>query len=162
MLGLNQILDQKTRNSLSRSIRGFETTVSNINKTIKSVDGLVTSSKEDLKISLENTKQITSNFVQISDTLKNININSTVKKLQTTLDNMNVLIEGVNQGNGTLGKLFKDDEMYTNLTNATKELEELLREMKLNPKRFVHFSLFGKKPKPYKPTETEENYNNKK
>ena len=39
----------------------------------------------------------------------------------------------------------QNDSLYDNLTNATKEMEELLREMKLNPKRFVHFSLFGKK-----------------
>ena len=38
----------------------------------------------------------------------------------------------------------QNDSLYDNLTNATKEMEELLREMKLNPKRFVHFSLFGK------------------
>ena len=53
-------------------------------------------------------------------------------------------------GKGTLGKLMTDDAMYNNLTNASKEMEELLREMKLNPKRFVHFSLFGKKAKAYK------------
>ncbi len=47
--------------------------------------------------------------------------------------------------------------MYKNLTNASKELEALLREMKLNPKRFVHFSLFGKKPKPYKEEKKEAN-----
>ena len=44
-----------------------------------------------------------------------------------------------------------DDELYKNLTAMSQELEELLRDMKLNPKRFVHFSLFGKKPAPYKP-----------
>ncbi len=49
-----------------------------------------------------------------------------------------------------MGKLLKDDGLYKNLEGATKEMEELLREMKLNPKRFVHFSLFGKRPKPYK------------
>ena len=45
--------------------------------------------------------------------------------------------------------------MYENLTNATKELEELMRDIKLNPKRYVHFSVFGKNPGPYKPTERE-------
>ena len=49
-----------------------------------------------------------------------------------------------------MGKLVNDEAMYNSLTNTSKELGSLLREMKLNPKRFVHFSLFGKKPKPYK------------
>lgn len=151
LLGLNQILDQKARSSLNRTIRGFESTVSSMNKTIESVDGLVESSKSDLKIALGNTKKITQNFAQLSDSLNKVDINSTVQKLQNTLDNVNTLIVGINEGKGTLGKLAKDEEMYINLTNASKELEELLRDMKLNPKRFVHFSLFGKKAKPYNP-----------
>ena len=64
-------------------------------------------------------------------------------------------------GKGTLGKLMTDDKMYTNLTNASKEMEELLREMKLNPKRFVHFSLFGKKAKPFNETNNTQNKSNK-
>jgi phospholipid/cholesterol/gamma-HCH transport system substrate-binding protein len=51
--------------------------------------------------------------------------------------------------------LLKDEGLYTNLSNSSKELEELLNEMKLHPKRFVHFSLFGKKDKGYNP-ETEQ------
>jgi len=43
----------------------------------------------------------------------------------------------------------KDEQLYTNLTNASKELEELLRDLKLHPKRYVHVSVFGKKEKPY-------------
>ncbi len=43
----------------------------------------------------------------------------------------------------------KDEALYTNLTNSSKELEELLREVKEHPKRFVHLSVFGKKEKPY-------------
>jgi len=53
-----------------------------------------------------------------------------------------------------------DEKMYTNLTNASKEMEELLREMKLNPKRFVHFSLFGKKAKAYNEENNNKNTSN--
>ena len=67
---------------------------------------------------------------------------------------------GIQKGEGSLGKLVKDDAMYTNLTNMSKELEELIREMKLNPKRFVHFSLFGKKAVPYDPKKNKENETN--
>jgi phospholipid/cholesterol/gamma-HCH transport system substrate-binding protein len=68
------------------------------------------------------------------------------------------MLLGMDQGKGTLGKLINDDAMYNNLTNVSKELEDLLREMKLNPKRFVHFSLFGKKAKSFN---EENNKNNK-
>ena len=83
--------------------------------------------------------------------LVNANLGLTIKNLEDTIGNINNVLDGLENGEGTLGKLLKDDEMYTNLTNASKELEELLNEMKLNPKRFVHFSLFGKKDKGYNP-----------
>jgi len=61
------------------------------------------------------------------------------------------MLETINKGKGTIGKLVSDDKLYNNIAAMSKELESLLREMKLNPKRFVHFSLFGKKAKPYTP-----------
>ena len=97
-------------------------------------------------------KELSENLVQLSDSLISADIAMTVKTLETTLDNFNTILEHVKSGEGSLGKLLNDEGMYTNLTNASKELEELLREMKLHPKRFVHFSLFGKKDKGYDPS----------
>ena len=73
----------------------------------------------------------------------------------------NSLLKGINNGKGTLGKLVTDDKLYKNLTTMSKELENLLREMKENPKRFVHFSLFGKKAKPYTPNKDKGTESNK-
>ena len=70
------------------------------------------------------------------------------------------MLVNIENGKGSLGKLATDDAMYENLTNASKELEELLKEMKLNPKRFVHFSLFGKKAKPYIKEESKKDNSN--
>ena len=58
-------------------------------------------------------------------------------------------MKDLESGKGSAGKLLKDDALYNNLSGASKELELLLSDMKKNPKRYVHFSLFGKKPKPY-------------
>ena len=105
---------------------------------------------------LSNTEKLTQNLAQLSDTLNNANIGLTIKNLEATVNQLNSLLSSVEAGNGTIGKLFADESMYNNLTNASKELEELLREMKLNPKRFVHFSLFGKKDKGYNPNPNEQ------
>ena len=99
-------------------------------------------------------------FSKVSGDLAKADLGATVKKLESTLSNVNTLIKGIESGKGTVGKLMSDEQLYTNLTNATKEMEELLREMKLNPKRFVHFSLFGKKPKPYNEDKNNENVSN--
>lgn len=162
LIALNDILDDKTRRSFKRTIRGFETTVSKVNNTLGSLNQMIDSTSTDLDITLENTKTITANFAKVSDTLVNANLGLTIKTLQGTLDNVNTMLKGMEEGKGTIGKLMTNDSLYVNLTNASKELEELLREMKLNPKRFVHFSLFGKKAKPYNEENNKKNVSNKK
>ena len=161
LLSLNQVLDDKSRKSLNRSILGLEGTVNGVRKTLSSVNKLLSDNKGNLDATLANTKKITDNFSKVSDDLAKVNLGETAKKLENTLTNVNSLISGISKGKGTLGKLMVDDKMYTNLTNASKELEELLREMKLNPKRFVHFSLFGKKAKPYNQDNNKKNVSNK-
>ena len=88
-------------------------------------------------------------FSNMVDSLEKADLGATVKRLQTTLDGFNKLLDGIEQGNGSIGKLMKDDQLYINLTNASKELEEILRDLKLHPKTYVHVSVFGKKEKPY-------------
>ncbi len=158
LLGLNQTLDIKARKSLNKSILGLEFMLADVGSTLSSVNQLLDSSKVGIKNTFDNTRIITENLMKLSDTLVNANIGLTIKKAQESLDYVNQLMVGVQKGEGTLGKLVKDDAMYVNLTNMSKELEELIREMKLNPKRFVHFSLFGKKAVPYDP---EKNNNSK-
>jgi phospholipid/cholesterol/gamma-HCH transport system substrate-binding protein len=159
--GVNQVLNKKTRQSLNRTVLGLEYSISDFRKTIKSVNQLLDSSQVSVKQTLKNSERITGNVAKISDTLLNANLGAAIQKMEHTLTNVNSLMDSLKSGKGTLGKLMTDDQMYTNLTNASKELEELLREMKLNPKRFVHFSLFGKKAKPYNEDNNKKNTSNK-
>jgi len=160
LIALNDLLDLKSRDSFKRTILGLETTISSMTNTLSSFNKMIDSTKVDIDIVLEDTKKITKNFVKVSDTLATVNLGQTVKTLQTTLANVNGLLLGIENGKGSLGKLATDDTMYKNLTNASRELEELLKEMKLNPKRFVHFSIFGKKAKPYTKEESKNNNSN--
>jgi len=160
LIALNDVLDLKSRDSFKKTILGAETTVSSLNETLSSFNTMIDSTKLDIDIALENTKKITANFVKVSDTLTKVNFGKTVKTLQTTLENINGLLSGIEKGKGSLGKLATDDTMYNNLSEASEELAALLKEMKLNPKRFVHFSLFGKKAKPYIEENTKENTSN--
>ena len=160
LIALNDVLDLKSRDSFKKTILGAETTVSSLNETLSSFNTMIDSTKLDIDIALENTKKITANFVKVSDTLTKVNFGQTVKTLQTTLENINGLLSGIEKGKGSLCKLATDDTMYNNLSEASEELAALLKEMKLNPKRFVHFSLFGKKAKPYIEENTKENTSN--
>ncbi len=153
MTGLTDVLNTKSRNNLKSSIQQLNETMLNFKNISESVDKLVKDNEIKLGNTLENAELMTSNLAKLSDTLVKANLGLTIKNLETTVNNLNKILAGVEAGEGTLGKLLNDEEMYHNLTNSSKELEELLREMKLNPKRFVHFSVFGKKDKGYKPEE---------
>jgi phospholipid/cholesterol/gamma-HCH transport system substrate-binding protein len=153
--GFNAIFDQESQVNLKQAIAKLNTTLSTFSRTSKSLDKMLS---EDGKIDsiLSNATIASNNLVSLTDSLNNANIKSTIKKLETTLNNFNGILAGIEDGKGSMGKLLKDDGLYKNLEGASKEMEELLREMKLNPKRFVHFSLFGKRPKNYKPEEPKE------
>ena len=148
---LNTILNLETQNSIKTSVTNIESILEEVNKTIRSVNGLIDTTSLDLKASIKNTKLITENFSKISDTLVNANIGNILKDAQGTITSVNLLLEGISSGKGTAGKLVTNDQLYNNISATTKELEELLREIKLHPKRFVHFSLFGKKATKYSP-----------
>jgi len=156
LVGLNEIMDAKTRADLKSSIAQLNATISNFNAISKSVNEMVATNKVKISNTLTNAELMTSNFAKLSDSLANSNLGVTIKNLETTVNNLNGILATVESGEGTLGKLLKDEAMYNNLTSASKELDELLREMKLHPKRFVHFSLFGKKEKTYVPESKQE------
>jgi phospholipid/cholesterol/gamma-HCH transport system substrate-binding protein len=154
---INHVLDQKTTESVKRSVRGLELTIADIRSTLGSVNAMLDSSSVEFSETMKSTRKITENLVKVTDTLANSNIGEIMRKAEMTLTSVNSLLVGIEQGKGSLGKLVNDDAMYNNLTNVSKELEELLREMKINPKRFVHFSLFGRKAKAF---DKEKNTNN--
>ena len=85
----------------------------------------------------------------MSTSLEKADLAASVKKLETTLANVNQIVTDLEQGKGSIGKLLKDDAMYVNLTKTSKELELLLQDVRLNPTRYVNVSVFGKKNKPY-------------
>lgn len=146
---VNRILNEKAVYEIDASIADLATTIKQLKVAITSVNSIVDDNKESLNISIENTKHITENFKQMSDSIASVNFKSIISKAENAVDNFNKLSEKINSEEGTIGKLINDKKMYENLEAASKELEELLRDIKLNPKRFIHFSIFGKKAVPY-------------
>lgn len=154
--GVNKILNDKSINSINGAVSNVGEIVNDLKNTIKSINSMVVQNQGNLKTTLENTKNITRNLSKVSDSLVAVNINDIVQKAERAVDNFYQLSAKLNSDNGSIGKLLNDDTLYNNIEAATKELEQLLRDLKLNPKRYVHFSVFGKKPKPYTPTPADE------
>lgn len=158
LTGVSMVLDDDSRRNLKMSIENLNATVANFKNSSKALNGLLEDNKEKLDQSIGNVSNITENLSKLSDTLANANLGKTMESLQSTIASFDKILSEIEQGNGSMGKLLKDKELYNNLSDASGQLELLLQDMRLNPKRYVHFSLFGKKPKPYEPAE--ENTNN--
>ena len=162
---LNQVLDKKTQQNLRESIASLNTTLKHFKGVSKSMEEMLANNKAKFSVIMDNTSAATNSLKTITSDFEQAKMATSIKeaisKLNTSLANVDVLLSNFNKistdmsnGKGSIGKLLNDDGLYNNLENASKEMEELMREMKEHPKRFVHFSLFGKKAKEYKKEET--------
>ena len=149
-VGINEVLNKEGKNNLSTSLTELSSTVKNINAVAQSLDDLLTKQEGNLNTTLDNVASISKNVNQLSDSLAQSNIKQSIRSFETTLNRLNSLLENLEQGKGSMGKLLKDEQLYNNIEASTKEIELLIKDLKEHPKRYVHFSLFGKKEEPYK------------
>lgn len=155
VLNLTDVLDDETRLNLKESIVSLNQTMNSFKEASGNLNSLIKTNKEKLNNTFANLEIASENFAKLSDSLAQIETGKMVKDLENILSRFNSILEGIEDGKGSIGKLLKDDKLYDNLEGASKQLELLLEDMKLHPKRYVHFSLFGKKSKEYvKPEDT--------
>ena len=147
---VNSVLDSKTKANLKSSIANLDATLAEFKVASTSVNEMLSENKGKINSTLANVQKVSANFAKISDSISKANIGKTVKSLEKTLASVDKIMFDIQSGKGTLGKLAKDETMYTNLSKSSKELELLLQDFRLNPTRYVNVSLFGKKNKPYK------------
>ncbi|MDO5607329.1 MAG: MlaD family protein [Capnocytophaga sp.] len=155
LASVNELLNDKTIADLQKAIADLSVTMQYLSKSSAALDQLLSANQQSLNGTLANANKITDNLAKLSDTLAQADIDKMLAEAKNMLGNMNQLMAGIEQGNGSLGKLMKDEQLYKNLENASKELELLLEDFRLNPKRYVHFSVFGRKAKPYEATAEE-------
>ena len=145
----NQVLNYKTKLGLQESVGGLNTLIKGFQTTTTSLNSLLENNKVQLDSSLKNIHMITSNFSKLSDSIANAGLPRTIKSLESTIGSLDKLLAGIERGEGSIGKLMHNEELYTNLTNASRELDLLLQDFRLNPKRYINVSVFGKKQKDY-------------
>lgn len=149
LMNVNQILDEPTKKELKQTIVALHEMVNAFKGSADKLNGLLANNKEELDNSLKNVDKITTNFSKLSDSLANAGLAETVSNFQVTVNRLNSVLEKIEKGEGSLGKLTQDEQLYKNLTDASKELDLLLQDFRLNPKRYVNVSVFGKKQKEY-------------
>ncbi len=149
MLNVNAVLDKKAKRDLRQSISDLSFLMADLKGTAGSLNRLLKNNESSLDNALGNFETLTDNFAKLSDSLNNAGLGRTLASLESTISNLNQIMSKIEKGDGTLGKLMHDEALYTNLNNASRELDLLLQDFRLNPKRYVNVSVFGKKQKEY-------------
>lgn len=147
--GINNVLDKKGQEDMKKSLSELSETLVQFHKASESVNVLIDNNKANINGIVADFGKVSSNFSKMSDSLSKADLGKTVKNLQATLEKVDLMLADMNAGKGTAGKIMKDEALYNNLTQTSKELELLLQDVRLNPTRYVNISLFGKKNKPY-------------
>ena len=146
---INDILDKKSKDDLKNSLATLSVTMNEFHKASLSLNEIMDDNKKQIGGIVTDFKKVSSDFSTISDDLNKAKLGETAENLKSTLANIDKILADLESGKGTIGKLFKDDSFYNNLSKTSKELELLLQDLRINPTRYVNVSLFGKKNKPY-------------
>ncbi len=154
---LHLLLNESTRRNLTKSIESLANVLTTFENTSRHLDYLVSSDQSKLNIMLSNATSISTNlknnneklskiienFSQISDSLAKSSLASTMLNANKVISETSAIMQKINKGEGTLGLLVNNDSLYKNLSSTASDLDKLLIDLKANPKRYVHLSMFG-------------------
>tara|TARA_B100001059_G_scaffold109244_1_gene109062 strand:+ start:53 stop:964 length:912 start_codon:yes stop_codon:yes gene_type:complete len=141
LIGLNSVLNNEAKFEIQSSIKNFSSTVADLKNSAGTLDELLNTNKSQIN-------NIISNVNQTSNELSDLSI--IVKNLSQSSKSIDKIVNEISNGNGSLNKLIFDDELINSLDAASSNINLLLKDLRLNPKRYVHFSIFGKKNQQYK------------
>jgi phospholipid/cholesterol/gamma-HCH transport system substrate-binding protein len=144
MLNINELLSDETKTSLQQSILNFKNISESLYETTNNVNSIILKNSNTIENSLNNIESSSKNINEITQSVSDANVSDLILKLNSTVTNFNLALSKINNGNGSISKLLENDAIFNNLENATSELEALINDIKANPNRYVHFSIFGK------------------
>lgn len=154
---LHMVLNADARGDIDASFAGLRGGMEGFNSAVGRLDAMLESESKKIAATLDNLQRITGTLAANSEHIGNITANvdsitgalangsleRMMANLESTSNSLKETLTTLNEGRGTLGKLMHDDSLYVNLNAASKELDLLLEDLRLNPNRY--FSIFGKK-----------------
>ncbi len=157
LTSIQYIFNKNTRNNLSSSFASIERTLRSLEHSSYALDTLMTTQQSRLRNIFGNVESITSNLrsnneriskifanlSSISDSLVKSNFTSTIRNANAVLDKSASIMDKISKGQGSMGLLLNNDSLYNNLAASSSDLDKLLIDVKENPKKYVHFSIFG-------------------
>ena len=157
----NKVMNEDTRDNLIKSFASIHNTIQHLEVTTSTLDTIVYNQKGRLSEMIVNVESITrniknnnaqitnaiNNISKMTDTLAAAHLSKTLNSTQKALQNFEEITDKINKGKGTLGMLVNNDSLYYQLEGSSKNLNLFLQDLKAHPKKYVHFSVFGKKDK---------------
>ena len=157
LASINKILNPNFQRNVDRSFNSIANSLQTLEGTTKKIDnlvgtqtghinGILNNTEEvtsNLKVSAAHLNDITSNFGRVSNDIANGNIKQTLDNANKAMADLQATTARINSKDGSLGLLLNDQELYRNLQGAANNLDALFIDLKANPKRYVHFSVFG-------------------
>ena len=141
LTSLNAILSNP---AINNTLNNIESLTAQLNATSTQLNSLV---ENDIPTATGKLIKLEDDLLKISARIHEINFNEMVSSLEASLNNIQQITTALNNGEGTAGMLLKDDELYNKLNDVCTTAVSLLEDLKANPKRYVHFSVFGRKEK---------------
>ncbi len=133
--------------NICRTLGNVQKTTENLTVTTQQLNALMANVNKDVPGLMGKASGLLDNANNLTANLAAVDVASTVAKVDQTLANVQQLTSKLNNNKGTLGLLMNDETLYNNLTNTVLSADSLLNNLREHPKRYVHFSLFGKKDK---------------
>ncbi|MCR9153824.1 MAG: MlaD family protein [Bacteroidetes bacterium] len=153
MILASAFLNEETRNNFRSTFGKLQDVVDRLSNAVKLSEQKIVSSVDDLSLITSTVEEnrgeldaIFNNLAALSDSLASINFKQAVSNLDTTLIRANAVLGKIDEGSGSASALVNERELYDNLLQATEQLNLILIDLKYNPKRYVHFSMFGRSP----------------
>jgi len=140
LLSLNSVLNNEAKLEIQSSITNFSSTITDLKSSASTLDNMLNTNKNQIN-------NIISNVNETSNELSNLSI--VVDNLTQSSNSIEKIVNEISNGDGSLNKLIFEDDLINSLDAASKNINLLIKDLRLNPKRYVHFSLFGKKNVPY-------------
>jgi len=153
---VRSVFNANTRENLNASFEHIRQTIFALEHTTYNIDTLVygqrtrleriffniESISENLRENDDKITNIINNFSAISDTVAKANLSKTLADLQNSVTGVSMTMEKINSGEGSMGMLLNDKKLYNELESAGNELNKLVSDIKLNPHRYLNFSVF--------------------
>jgi len=144
LISVNQLLADP---ALKNSLHHVDEITANLTTTTNELSTLTASLNRQMPSMLQNADGALANANNLTRNLNELDLASTMAKVNNTLQNVEQMTAKLNSNDGTLGLLMRDPQLYNNLNSTMMHADSLVIDLKQHPKRYVHFSIFGKKDK---------------